>query len=99
MGSDYQFTDEDRVKAVKGRKRHSAELKAFKAKSARYRELADTFGPEVALGVLAKESTDASEAPDRIRAATAYLRETRESESANLEQRSRLIDEAMDGGF
>ena len=95
MRPEYTFTDEDRVKAVKGRKRHSAELKAFKAKSGRYRELSKTFGPEIALGLLAEESLEAAEAPDRIRAATAYLRETRESESANLEQRSKLVDEAM----
>ena len=98
MGSDYQFTDADRVKAVEGRKKTMAELKAFKAKAARYRTLAKTFTPEVALGRLAAESLSAEESQDRIRAAQAYLRETRESESANLEQRSRLIDEAMDGG-
>ena len=96
---DYTFTDADRLKAVEGRKRTMAELKAFKKKAARYRELAKTFTPEVALGRLAAESLGAEEATDRIRAAQAYLRETRESESANLEQRSKLIDEAMNGGF
>ena len=95
----YNFTDAQRRKGGETRKRELLEVAAFKARTGKYKKLADAFSPAIALGLLAEESVGSIEAQDRIRAAQAYLRETRESgASVDIAQRSRLIDEQMGTG-
>ena len=89
------ITDVDRKKSAETRRADYAAIRAFKAKVGRFRKLSEQFGSNVALGVLAHESVQGDLAADRIRAAQAYLRESREPEGMNTEQRSKLIDETI----
>lgn len=73
----YKFTPEDRERSAAARKKKAKRLRELRAQAeelAEYEELAD---PKLMRGVLAKSALKGGDEITRVRAAQAYMRETR----------------------